>query len=911
MASSLLTVLILATVLGVLSEGALAFGAGDIPDFAFLNDKAFRHGDIENVLTNLAKAAGAASGGGGILQLAQSVLNAASGGATFTSGDVKKVYFGNWLRDYSQAMDIAGLSKLSADTLVLVVAVLGFMSFGFATGEFEVTADRLGVYLPVEHIDNPKGYAEKEEDARQFHPKLRPPVDPRELEIDERTGMKNYMATENRGWDTSTAHIRRTFKQCIERGRRAHGRDGADLWEAYRLLGTGLHTLEDLLAHSNWCEIALRRMGHEQVFCHVGDNVIIQTPNGPAPPLVTGTFGSADFFHSVLGEATDHLSQTSMTDLSQKMNDAKLGNQNEKFDALKSILGKLGGGDSDGKVSEAEDINQKSKAYSFDPGDIAPPEVQQQLWEILKWRDSIFKTVLEKIEMIPGLSELIDNLTDALNAYVYTLLTPYLEPIVTQVTAVLGEGSKAVIDSDDQYETFDNPDASDPSHSLLSKDHFALILNEPAGRVAMVVVEHTVNLIVKAWFDGGQDEDHVIDEILEAFHHPYYNIGNSRIQHDMFQTFDKWFGSLGSEDSAKVLDGLTKDGVRNGRNKRLSSEEEEIAAGGSGYYGPDGQARMKSGSHRGHSFDADEEANLTRQGHGSSYSRHDDDNQIPQSQTTYQQESDYPQRGYNPSYTQTETSSFANSYGSSARYPQRDDQGREEYADVDNDGATGTEYRNTTFGRENPDNYGYTSGPAPRREQLLYESRLDEYRSSHRPRSDESYGEPPAIPAYEEVSERHEYEGREDASGFYGSATLGDQANEDGVDQQARYGEEARLSHHSGRSHRHHPDSGMSRCVEGYGDNQERSALDQTGYGGREFAGEGYNPAYEVPRRDDDYQRTEGYGDGETFGAERLTIDDEGGDYHHPFRMDRRHHGQDGFGNENDEKYGGGYGRDY
>jgi Heterokaryon incompatibility protein Het-C len=31
-----------------------------------------------------------------------------------------------------------------------------FMSFGFATAEFEVTAERLGVYLPVTHIDNPK-----------------------------------------------------------------------------------------------------------------------------------------------------------------------------------------------------------------------------------------------------------------------------------------------------------------------------------------------------------------------------------------------------------------------------------------------------------------------------------------------------------------------------------------------------------------------------------------------------------------------------------------------------------------------------------------------------------------------------------------------------------------------------------
>lgn len=35
-----------------------------------------------------------------------------------------------------------------------------------------------------------RGYAEQEGDARQFHPKLRPPVNPEELEIDPRTGMK-------------------------------------------------------------------------------------------------------------------------------------------------------------------------------------------------------------------------------------------------------------------------------------------------------------------------------------------------------------------------------------------------------------------------------------------------------------------------------------------------------------------------------------------------------------------------------------------------------------------------------------------------------------------------------------------------------------------------------------------------
>jgi len=63
-------------------------------------------------------------------------------------------------------MDIAGLSKLTADSIILIISVLGFMvnafcwtlsasnewsiqTFGFATEEFQVTADRLGVYLPV------------------------------------------------------------------------------------------------------------------------------------------------------------------------------------------------------------------------------------------------------------------------------------------------------------------------------------------------------------------------------------------------------------------------------------------------------------------------------------------------------------------------------------------------------------------------------------------------------------------------------------------------------------------------------------------------------------------------------------------------------------------------------------------
>ncbi|KAH9486345.1 hypothetical protein JR316_0000409 [Psilocybe cubensis] len=570
MANSFTNTFLLFTILIVLLPvETYAFGAGDIPDFAYLNEKAFRHGDIENILETLVKSAGGAamaSHGSGLLgKLASTVINHATGGSKFTKSDIKKVYFGNWLRDYSQAMDIAGLSKLSADTLVLVVSILGFMTFGFASQEFEVTADRLGVYLPVEHIDNPKGYAETEGDARKYHPKLRPPVDPRELEIDERTGMKKYMATEDQGWDTSTAFIRRTLKSCIEHGRRAGGNENADLWEAYRLLGTGLHTLEDLLAHSNWCELALRKMGHNQVFCHVGDQVTVNTPNGHAPPLVTGTFGSADFLHSLLGEAGDKLSQASVTDLSQKIDNAAQSGNESKIIALKNILSKFGGGNDD-KLNQGEKIQQETKAFDFNPDSIASPEIQKKLLDLLRWRDDVMRDIIKKIEMVPGLSNLLEELSNAMNEYVYTVLAPYLGPILTQATAVLDEGSKAVIDNDDQYEVFNNPRAHDPSHSLLSKDHFGLILNEPAGKIAQIVVENTVNLIVQAW--GNNDNpDHTLDRILEAFHHPYYASGRSEIQNKMYDHMERWINGLG-RDSREILDCLTKESVRNHKNKR-------------------------------------------------------------------------------------------------------------------------------------------------------------------------------------------------------------------------------------------------------------------------------------------------------------------------------------------------------
>ena len=50
-------------------------------------------------------------------------------------------------------MDTGALKKAQPEAIRILVWILSFLSFGYATVEFEVTSERLGVYRPEEHIE--------------------------------------------------------------------------------------------------------------------------------------------------------------------------------------------------------------------------------------------------------------------------------------------------------------------------------------------------------------------------------------------------------------------------------------------------------------------------------------------------------------------------------------------------------------------------------------------------------------------------------------------------------------------------------------------------------------------------------------------------------------------------------------
>lgn len=398
------------------------------------------------------------------------------------------------------------------------------MAFGYATEEFEVTEERLGVYRPEEHIDNPLGYADGL-DARKFDPRLRGPVEAVETQIDSRTGMKNYIANEGGQWATSAGYLRYSFARSIHFGRlytsgsKGKGKE-EDLCEALRCLGQALHCMEDFSAHSNYCELALRELGYHSIFPHCGSQTEINIRGKHVYPLVTGTFGAVDFLHSVIGEASDHFTQSEVDEVDIALKNAEgtprdSGSSSRGFLGLSgpsttdfvSLISKLPGVGGD-FASQARSLKAMSDAQeehnardlsrdnaNVVPGmsaDFDPVKVSGQIYPILQFRDRVVKAISRGIAKVPGLEKLLEKISETLTAFILGLLAPFIRPIITQVSKVLKDGSSSVINASarSQFEPWENPRCSDPTHSMLSKDHFTNVLNSCAGRVAATILQY-------------------------------------------------------------------------------------------------------------------------------------------------------------------------------------------------------------------------------------------------------------------------------------------------------------------------------------------------------------------------------------------------------------------------------------
>ncbi|QIW98722.1 hypothetical protein AMS68_004240 [Peltaster fructicola] len=671
------TTLVLIGVLAfiLLASPAHAFGAGNIASVSAIEGHNWRHGDIEDILKTVA----------------------CLKGHKWTSMMIKRVYFGNWLRDYSQAVDVGTLKGVQADTIRILVWVLAFMSFGYATEEFEVTADRLGCYRPEEHIDNPKDYADNK-DAREFDKRLRGPVQPVELEIDHDTGMKNYIANERAigrhqlATSSGVLLVAFTSADCTPVEHSAAERRTFDFG-----------------AHTNYTELALRELGFNGVFPHVGARTEINLRGKRVFPLVTGTFGGVDFLHSVLGEATDHVTQSEVQQVDDALTQAASGSTSGQrgfgdssgsgLSGLTDLLSQVPG--TSGLIQEAMELQRASQSqeqensrgmstgyddnYSSSRAEpssmfggaskisgvnvnVDPQEAIKKIYPLLAFRDKVVRTIAGIVSKIPGLEKIIETISERVTLFIMGLLAPYMKPIIAAASNGLKTGSSTVVSASakQQYLVWEDPSSSDPTHSMLSKDHFSNILNEPAGEVAAAILQYVAPRIVYAWDRPDVAENEVLDDIVRVFHHPAIRDQNLEVHRNMFSVVERWVNSR-SDRGRGLNEKLSSESVKAGKNHMVPKMEGMPALpGGLGHSATAGGPLAMFGTSRSIDLGGLENTQGMESTYDQSpYNHHD--------QPYGQQQSGYsePTGGYSGGYNQSESygqqQEYQQSYGSSSQ----------------------------------------------------------------------------------------------------------------------------------------------------------------------------------------------------------------------------------------------------
>ncbi|QJE00688.1 type VI secretion system tip protein VgrG [Massilia forsythiae] len=368
---------------------------------------------------------------------------------------LKKIYFGNWLRDYSQLLDPSivrkpeaprnfptAFSRQELTELVDIFAELEFVQDPKKKQIFKVTPSILGVYRPVEHIDNPTNNSTNTPDPHTIDKDFQPKASAEYTSIDPTTSMKRYI-------DSSATYMSGEINKALVAGPGPEG---------YRHFGAALHVLEDYFAHSNFVELSLRKVGHVHVLPWTSP-----TPGKHNLPVVTGMFDSDDVIASTAGTIADIVFKVEW-----KFTPIESGERTKADRVLLILL----------------------RAHS-------DPRVLQAYEDYLKIRDNLAKIPGYKyMGIIPHYTVgLIANI----NNFVYSTLLHLVGNSV----------------DDQQIVRVGDPNtngSTNPTHSQLAKDHDNHPFHTLAAELAKIAVTKVGSAVADRWWNG----DTAIDPALIA-----------------------------------------------------------------------------------------------------------------------------------------------------------------------------------------------------------------------------------------------------------------------------------------------------------------------------------------------------------------------------------------------------------
>lgn len=131
-----------------------------------------------------------------------------------------------------------------------------------------------------------------------------------------------------------------------------------------------------------------------------------------------------------------------------------------------------------------DEIEQHSATSQMQNTSVSPREpeaftlyvqgVFKQIMPVIEWHDDIMQSISGMFDKIPVLPKILEQLEEQLTMFVYSNIAPFILPVIHQIQNEMQAGSEHLVESSrrEQHNVFHNDRETDPTHSLISKDHF-------------------------------------------------------------------------------------------------------------------------------------------------------------------------------------------------------------------------------------------------------------------------------------------------------------------------------------------------------------------------------------------------------------------------------------------------------
>jgi hypothetical protein len=208
---------------------------------------------------------------------------------------------------------------------------------------------------------------------------------------------------------------------------------------------------------------------------------------------------------------------------------------------------------------------------------VDPQQAMAKIYPFLAFRDKVVRNIASIVEKIPGLEKAIETISEKVTLFIMGLLAPFIKPIIAAASNALKQGSGTVVDASakQQFLVWTDPTSTDPTHSMLSKDHFSNILNPPAGQVAATILKYVAPRVIYGWEHPEVPDQEILNDVGRVFHHPAMRDQNTEIHREMFAVVEKWVRSRPSG-AADLNVVLSSESVKAGRNHTVKDFQSSV-----------------------------------------------------------------------------------------------------------------------------------------------------------------------------------------------------------------------------------------------------------------------------------------------------------------------------------------------